>query len=75
MGVRGGQEGALVPPWLGKIVCFSIFLKESGMLLRSIFKANRKFCPPLEIKSADAHARTVEVLSKLVKICRQINCD
>jgi len=34
MGVRrGGQEGALAPPWPAKIACFSTFLKENSMFL------------------------------------------
>jgi len=33
MGVlRGGQEGALDPPWPAKIVCFLTFLEENSML-------------------------------------------
>jgi len=45
MGVRrGGQEGALAPPWPAKIACFSTFLKENSMFL----PLPRKFCPPLE---------------------------
>jgi len=34
MGVRkGGQEGALAPPWPVKIVCFLSFLKENSLFL------------------------------------------
>jgi len=34
MGVRrGGQEGALYPPWLAKIGCFLTFLGENRMFL------------------------------------------
>jgi hypothetical protein len=32
MGVRrGGQEGALDPPWPAKVVCFLTFLEENSM--------------------------------------------
>jgi len=45
MGVpRGGQEGALDPPWPAKIVCFFTFLEENSMFL----PPPGKFCPPLE---------------------------
>ncbi len=34
MGVRrGGQEGALDPPWPVKIVCFLTFLEKNSMFL------------------------------------------
>jgi len=34
MGVRrGGQEGALAPPWPAKIVCFSTFSNENSVYL------------------------------------------
>jgi len=43
MGVRrGGQEGALDPPWPAKIVCFLTFLEENSMLL-GVFQANSMF--------------------------------
>jgi len=48
MGVRrGGQEGALDPPWPAKIVCFLTFLEENSMFL-GVFRKIVCFCPPLE---------------------------
>jgi len=46
MGVRrGGQEGALDPPWPAKIVCFLTFLEENSMFL-GVFRQIVCFCPP-----------------------------
>jgi len=46
MGVRrGGQEGALDPPWPTKIVCFLHFFDENSIFL-GVFGANSMFLLP-----------------------------
>jgi hypothetical protein len=51
---RGGQEGALAPLWLAKIVCFSAFFEENSMFFGGFFNANFMFLPPVE-KSLRTH--------------------
>jgi len=46
MGVRrGGQEGALDPPWPTKIVCFLHFFDKKSIFL-GVFGADSMFLPP-----------------------------
>jgi hypothetical protein len=59
MGVRrGGQEGALDPPWPAKIVCILTFLVENSMFL-GVFQSNSIFLPSPGKKSADAHVESI----------------